>query len=52
MKNQKQIVIEEIERSIATSLYWGKEEVTSYLSELKQRIEYRLRQQEEMEAAK
>lgn len=38
----KQITLEELDRSIATSRYWGKEEVYSYLSELKQRIEYRL----------
>jgi len=38
----KHITLEEIDRSIATSRYWGKEEVYNYLTELKQRIEYRL----------
>ena len=39
----KQVTLEEIDRSIATSRFWGKDEVYSYLTELKQRIEYRLR---------
>lgn len=47
MKNPKQIVIEELDRSIATSRFWGKDEVYDYLSELKQRIEYRLRDLEQ-----
>jgi hypothetical protein len=38
----KQITAEELDRSITTSRYWGKDEVYSYLTELKQRIEYRL----------
>ena len=38
----KQITAEELDHSIATSRYWGKDEVYSYLTELKQRIEYRL----------
>lgn len=52
MKTTKQIVLDEIDRSISTSRFWGKDEVYSYLLELKQRIEYRLSKQEEKEEAK
>lgn len=47
MKTPKQIVLEEIDRSLNTSRWWGKDEVYTYLQELKQRVEYRMRQQEE-----
>lgn len=41
----KHITLEEIDRSIATSRYWGQDDVYTYLCELKQRIEYRLSQE-------
>jgi hypothetical protein len=52
MRTPKQIVLEEIEQSIATSRFWGKDEIYTYLIELRQRIEYRLRKQEEKEESK
>lgn len=43
MEQIKQIVLEEIDRSIGCARWWGKDDTYDSLSELKQRVEYRLR---------
>jgi hypothetical protein len=43
MEQIKQIVLEEIDRSIGCARWWGKDDAYDSLSELKQRVEYRLR---------
>jgi hypothetical protein len=49
MEKIKQIVLEEIDRSIGCARWWGKDDTYDSLSELKQRVEYRLRDLEKAE---
>jgi hypothetical protein len=47
MRTAKQIILEELDRSIGCARWWGKDEAYDSLTELKQRVEYRLRDLEQ-----